>query len=51
MQQELYEPLWAELCKKIKASDIQIRGIWIADVANLGLSSVLNEGLLSNDRT
>ena len=32
-----------------KQSNFHIRGIWIADVATMGLSSVLNEDKLSMD--
>ena len=47
---ELYEPLWDELCQRLKCSGTCIQGIWIADVAHEGRSSVLNEGKLGNDR-
>jgi hypothetical protein len=46
---EMYEPLWEDVYKEMKALGRQIRGIWIADVAHLGASSVLNEGILGND--
>ncbi|OOF94999.1 hypothetical protein ASPCADRAFT_208624 [Aspergillus carbonarius ITEM 5010] len=46
---ELYEPLWDELLMRSKQSNFHIRGIWIADVATMGLSSVLNEDKLSMD--
>ncbi|RAK95983.1 alpha/beta-hydrolase [Aspergillus ibericus CBS 121593] len=46
---ELYEPLWDELLTRSKQSNFHIRGIWIADVANMGMSSVLNEDKLSMD--
>lgn len=46
---EVYEPLWDELYLRSKAQNFSIRSIWIADVANLGQSSVLNEQLLGND--
>ena len=48
--QELYEPMWDEMYKQLKASGIRIRSIWIADVAHQGQSSVLNENKLGNDR-
>ena len=48
--QELYEPLWEALYHKSKEAGFQIRGIWIADVAHQGASSVLNENKLGNDR-
>ncbi|TID21412.1 Alpha/beta hydrolase family-domain-containing protein [Venturia nashicola] len=46
---ELYEPLWDELLKLSKSAGFGIRGIWIADVAHQGMSSVLNESKLGND--
>ncbi|KAG4433916.1 hypothetical protein IFR05_010613 [Cadophora sp. M221] len=46
---ELYEPLWEDIHARSKASGFRIRSIWIADVAQQGQSSVLNEGLLGND--
>lgn len=50
INQELYEPLWEDIHARSKASGFRIRSIWIADVAQQGQSSVLNEGLLGNDR-
>ena len=47
---ELYEPLWDELYQRLKGSGTSIQSIWIADVAQEGQSSVLNEGKLGNDR-
>jgi hypothetical protein len=47
---ELYEPLWDELLKLSKSAGFRIRSIWIADVAQQGRSSVLNEEKLGNDR-
>ena len=47
---ELYEPLWDELHQRLKGCGTSIQGIWIADVAQEGYSSVLNEGKLGNDR-
>jgi hypothetical protein len=38
------------LYQKLKAKDIRIRNIWIADVAHQGASGVLNERNLGNDR-
>jgi hypothetical protein len=38
------------LYQKLKAKDIKIRNIWIADVAHQGASGVLNERNLGNDR-
>ncbi|WEW55734.1 hypothetical protein PRK78_001167 [Emydomyces testavorans] len=46
---ELYEPLWEELLARSKKNGFQIRAIWIADVANQGNSSVMNEHALGND--
>ena len=50
MAQELYEPMWEELYQRLKTLGIPIRSIWIADQAHQGISSVLNEGKLGNDR-
>lgn len=46
---ELYEPLWEELAKETKKQGWRIRNIWIADVAQQGASSVLNEQLLGDE--
>lgn len=46
---ELYEPLWDDIHARSKKKGFRIRSIWIADVANQGHSSVLNEKLLGND--
>ena len=46
---ELYEPLWEDLLSRSKRHNFRIRSIWIADVANQGASSVLNEHHLGND--
>ncbi|KAL1306776.1 hypothetical protein AAFC00_005437 [Neodothiora populina] len=46
---ELYEPLWDELYAKLKANNIRIRSIWIADAAHQGQSGVINEKTLGND--
>ena len=43
---ELYEPLWEDLSRALRRP---IRGIWIADVAQQGMSGVLNEDKLGND--
>ena len=48
---ELYEPLWDELLNRCQEHGFGIRGIWIADVAHQGWSSVLNEDKLGNDRS
>ncbi|KAJ9638722.1 uncharacterized protein PV06_02146 [Exophiala oligosperma] len=46
---ELYEPLWDDIHARSKKNGFRIRSIWIADVAQQGQSSVLNEKLLGND--
>ncbi|KAJ5544926.1 hypothetical protein N7535_006688 [Penicillium sp. DV-2018c] len=46
---ELYEPLWEEIYARSKQNGIRIRGIWMADVAHQGQSSVINEDRLGND--
>ncbi|ETI21998.1 hypothetical protein G647_06068 [Cladophialophora carrionii CBS 160.54] len=46
---ELYEPLWDDIHARSKKHGFRIRSIWIADVAQQGQSSVLNEQLLGND--
>ena len=46
---ELYEPLWDDIFARSKKNGFRIRSIWIADVAQQGQSSVLNEQLLGND--
>jgi hypothetical protein len=46
---ELYEPLWDDIHARSKKHGFRIRSIWIADVAQQGQSSVLNERLLGND--
>lgn len=46
----MYEPLWDEMYKKSKNGGFAIRSIWIADVAQQGMSYVLNENNLGNDR-
>lgn len=45
----MYEPLWGELFERAEANGFSIRGIWVADVASLGYSGVLNEKQHSND--
>lgn len=42
--------MWDELHQKLKGKGINIRSIWIADVAHQGASGVLNEGKLGDDR-
>ncbi|KAF3761333.1 alpha/beta-hydrolase [Cryphonectria parasitica EP155] len=46
---ELYEPLWEDLLHTCRQSGVNIRGIWIADVAWQGQSGILNEHKLGND--
>lgn len=46
---ELYEPLWDDLYERLKAKNIRISSIWIADVAHQGDSGVLNENKLGDD--
>ena len=48
--QELYEPFWDELYRRSRRFGFSIRSIWIADVTQQGMSGVLNEGKLGNDR-
>jgi hypothetical protein len=48
--QELYEPLWEEIYARSKQNGMRIRSIWMADVAQEGQSSVINEDSLGNDR-
>ncbi|KAL8799773.1 MAG: hypothetical protein Q9182_005639 [Xanthomendoza sp. 2 TL-2023] len=47
---ELYEPFWEALCKSSEQRGLHVRSIWMADVVNQGMSSVLNEDKLGNDR-
>jgi hypothetical protein len=49
-KQELYEPLWEEICNRTKSKGLRIRSIWMADVAQQGRSGVINENILGNDR-
>ncbi|KUI52990.1 Peroxisomal membrane protein LPX1 [Cytospora mali] len=46
---ELYEPLWEDLLHSCRQNGVNIRGIWIADIAWQGQSGVLNEDKLGND--
>ena len=48
--QEVYKPLCVEIYQETKASEILIRGIWIADVAHQGASSLSNKDKLGDDR-
>lgn len=47
---ELYEPFWEDLCRVAERKGLHFRSIWMADVAHQGMSSVLNESKLGNDR-
>lgn len=46
---ELYEPLWDDLFRALRKQGQAIRGIWISDVAQQGMSGILNEEKLGND--
>ncbi|KAB8067224.1 Alpha/Beta hydrolase protein [Aspergillus leporis] len=46
---ELYEPLWDEIYQLLKQNGFYIRGIWIADVPNMGMSAALNEHKIGTD--
>lgn len=46
---ELYEPLWDDLYERLKAKNIRIRSIWIADVSHQGESGALNENKVGDD--
>jgi alpha-beta hydrolase superfamily lysophospholipase len=48
-RKELYEPFWDELLNRSKLDGYNIRGIWIADVANQGQSAILNEEKMGDD--
>lgn len=50
VKQELYEPFWDEIYRRSKRFGFSIRSIWIADVTQQGMSGVLNEDELGNDR-
>lgn len=47
---ELYEPLWDDIYENLKAAGRRIRGIWIADVVQQGVSGRLNAEILGPDR-
>lgn len=47
--QELYEPLWDSLYEASSANGHSIRGIWVADMAQMGMSGVLNESIMDVD--
>lgn len=42
--------MWEELYLRLHGTGSFIRSIWVADVAHQGMSSVLNEDYLGNDR-
>ncbi|KKY34922.1 putative toxin biosynthesis protein [Diaporthe ampelina] len=46
---ELYEPLWEDLLHAVRQNGLNVRAIWMADIAWQGASGVLNEGRLGND--
>ena len=48
--QEAYEPFWVDLYQAARKSGLAIRGIWMADVAHQGVSGLVNEERLGNDR-
>ena len=45
---ELYEVMWEYLCQSLERNGIEVRGIWIADVAHQGVSGHLNSDRLGN---
>ncbi|OJJ67267.1 hypothetical protein ASPBRDRAFT_136499 [Aspergillus brasiliensis CBS 101740] len=47
LPKELYEPLWDELLEQ--ANTFNVRSIWVADCASMGMSGLLNEDKLSMD--
>lgn len=47
---ELYEPLWEDLLHACRRNGVNIRGIWMADIAWQGQSGILNEAKIGNDR-
>ncbi|KAJ5722819.1 toxin biosynthesis protein-like protein [Penicillium malachiteum] len=47
LPKELYEPLWDELLEQ--AAGFQIRSIWVADCASMGMSGIMNDDKLSLD--
>ncbi|KAK9859641.1 hypothetical protein MYU51_013817 [Penicillium brevicompactum] len=46
---ELYEPMWEDLLEQSSDHGFRIGSIWIADVAALGASGIVNEPLLGDD--
>lgn len=49
-RQELYEPLWEDLVYECRRNGVNVRGIWMADIAWQGQSGIINEDKLGNDR-
>lgn len=47
---ELYEPLWDDLLVACRQNGVNVRGIWMADIAWQGQSGILNQAKLGNDR-
>jgi hypothetical protein len=41
--------LWDEIYQLLKQNGFYIRGIWIADVPNMGMSAALNEHKIGTD--
>lgn len=46
--QELYEPFFEALISELRKTNVLVRAIWAADVANQNASGVLNEDLLGD---
>lgn len=46
---ECYEPVFGEILARCNSDNLNIRGIWIADSANMGQSSFLNLGNVGNE--
>ncbi|OOO03840.1 hypothetical protein OAory_01022510 [Aspergillus oryzae] len=49
LAKELYEPLWNEILQRAERNNFQIRSIWIAEAASMGMSAIFNEDKLSID--
>ncbi|KAF7626997.1 hypothetical protein AFLA_012939 [Aspergillus flavus NRRL3357] len=47
LAKELYEPLWNEILQRAERNSFQIRSIWVAEAANMGMSAIFNEDKLS----
>lgn len=47
---ELYEPLWEDLLAACRRVGVNVRSIWMADIAWQGQSGALNEHKIGNDR-